>query len=107
MTALLPLVDSFAFQHTLKNFPGGATSAGVMKGLQAVLVFVVTSWVFCGRTGGEEMCFTGLKFASLVAVVSGVLTYAKATERRMQASGSDGGGGRAAKYAAVAAQDES
>jgi hypothetical protein len=22
--------------------------------------------VFCGKTGGEEMCFTGTKFASLV-----------------------------------------
>lgn len=37
-----------------------------MKGLQAVLVFAATALVFCGNTGGEEMCFTGMKFASLV-----------------------------------------
>ena len=79
----------------MKNFPGGATSAGVMKGLQAVLVFVVTSLVFCGRTGGDEMCFTVLKLVSLVAVVLGVGMYGTSTERRAQA--------RARRYARVVA----
>jgi drug/metabolite transporter (DMT)-like permease len=92
---LANLVHSFSFQYTLKNFPGGATSAGVMKGLQAVLVFVVTSLVFCGRTGGDEMCFTVLKLVSLVAVVLGVGMYGTSTERRAQA--------RARRYARVVA----
>lgn len=81
---LANLVHSIAFQFTLKHFPGGATSAGVFKGLQAVLVFVVTSAVFCGRTGGSEMCFSLLKFASLLFTASGVAMYGKATQRRMR-----------------------
>mmetsp|Transcript_10537 Transcript_10537/g.16186 ORF Transcript_10537/g.16186 Transcript_10537/m.16186 type:complete len:429 (-) Transcript_10537:45-1331(-) len=90
--SLANLVHALSFFHTLKHFPGGATSAGVMKGLQAVLVFVVTSWVFCGRSGGSEMCFTRLKFLSLIVVVTGLCIYGKATEQRMQ-HGSKGGDG--------------
>jgi drug/metabolite transporter (DMT)-like permease len=78
--SLSNLVHSMTFFHTLKCFPGGATSAGVMKGLQAVLVFATTSIVFCSRIGGQEMCFTSDKFISLLVVVSGVLLFAKATE---------------------------
>jgi len=78
--SLSNVVHAYTFFHTLKNFPGGATSAGVMKGLQAVLVFVVTSLIFCGRVGGLEMCFTRLKFLSLVVVVSGVGVFGKASD---------------------------
>ena len=74
------LIHSLAFFYTLKNFPGGATSAGVMKGLQAVLVFVFTSIVYCGSIGGAEMCFTDLKFISLLVVTGGVLIFLKSTE---------------------------
>lgn len=73
------LIHSLSYFHTIKYFPVGAVSAGVMKGLQAVLVFVFTSLVFCGKTGGEEMCFNHSKFVSIIIVVSGVLLYAKAT----------------------------
>ena len=78
-------VHSICFFHTLKHFWGGATSAGVMKGLQAVLVFVFTSLAYCGRLGGSEMCFSAVKFASLVTVVGGVVLFGKATERAMNA----------------------
>jgi len=78
--AISNLVHALTFFHTLKHFPGGATSAGVMKGLQAVLVFVTTSITFCSRLGGSEMCFTTDKFLSLVVVVAGVILFAKATE---------------------------
>ena len=64
---LANLVHSLTFSHTLKYFRGGATSAGVMKGLQAVLVFVASHLVYCGRVGGSEMCFTKVKFISLVS----------------------------------------
>lgn len=77
-------VHSITFFHTLKKFPGGATSAGVMKGLQAVLVFVLTNWAYCGRIGGEEMCFTQGKFLSLVTVTGGVVGYGYATQKRRQ-----------------------
>jgi len=78
--SLSNVIHAYTFFHTLKHFPGGATSAGVMKGLQAVLVFVFTSLVFCGKTGGLEMCFTPLKFVSLVVVVSGVGIFGKASD---------------------------
>ena len=79
--SLANLVHSTTFFHTLRHFPGGATSAGIMKGLQAVLVFVFTDWAFCGRTGGEEMCFTKAKFLSLATVVSGVVLFGAATQQ--------------------------
>ena len=37
---LANLLHCVTFQLTLKHCTGGATSAGVLKGLQAVLVFV-------------------------------------------------------------------
>mmetsp|Transcript_35654 Transcript_35654/g.86313 ORF Transcript_35654/g.86313 Transcript_35654/m.86313 type:complete len:361 (+) Transcript_35654:90-1172(+) len=82
--ALSNTVHSITFFHTLKKFPGGATSAGVMKGLQAVLVFALTDWAYCGKTGGEEMCFTQGKFLSLVTVTGGVVGYGYATQKRRQ-----------------------
>ena len=76
------LLHSVTFYVTLKHFPGGATSAGVLKGLQAVLVFGVGSLVLCGRWGGLEMCWSMVKFGSLVVVVCGILVYYVATTRR-------------------------
>ena len=76
------LIHALTFFQTLRNFPGGATSAGVMKGLQAVLVFCFTHWLYCGRIGGEEMCFTRSKFVSLVTVCTGLVVYGAATQRR-------------------------
>lgn len=78
--ALSNLIHAMTFFYTLQQFPGGATSAGVMKGLQAVLVFVASAWVFCGRSGGKEMCMTKDKVFSLLVVLSGVLIFGKATE---------------------------
>jgi len=85
------LVHALTFFYTLKCFPGGATSAGVMKGLQAVLVFVFTSVVYCDRTsagGGGEMCFTEIKFLSLVVVVGGVMLFAVGTDKGRKQSSS-------------------
>ena len=72
---LANLVHAISYFFTLRHFPGGAVSAGVMKGLQAVLVFVVTDRFFCGRTGGAEMCFSSTKLVSLVTVVGGVVLF--------------------------------
>lgn len=80
--ALANLIHAYTYFYTLKNFPSGAVSAGVMKGLQAVLVFVLTDVIFCGtKSGGEEMCFTRDKFYSLLIVVTGVIVFGIATER--------------------------
>lgn len=89
---LANLIHSLSFFHTLKNFPGGSVSAGVMKGLQAVLVFIFTSIVFCGTEGtGAEMCFDGLKFLSLIVVVGGVVLYGWATDRKHRQEQDDEG----------------
>ena len=78
---LANLVHSFSFYHTIRYFKGGSVSAGVMKGLQAVLVFVASHLLYCGRTGGAEMCFTQGKFLSLVTVTGGVVYFTWATEQ--------------------------
>lgn len=77
--AVANLVHSLTFFHTLRHFRGGATSAGLMKGLQAVLIFATTAIIFCGRKGGQEMCFSSNKLASLLIVVLGVSLYGLAT----------------------------
>ena len=82
------VVHALTFYHTLCYFPGGATSTAVGKGLQAVLVFVFTSLLYCHRLGGPEMCFSPAKLVSVVTVCGGVLGYGYATSRRRRGSGS-------------------
>jgi hypothetical protein len=81
------VVHSITYFHTLLHFPGGATSAGVMKGLQAVFVFVFTSFLYCNKLGGSEMCFSQSKFVSLVTVTGGVVGYGYATKKAVPDSG--------------------
>lgn len=76
---LANLVHSFSFYHTLAHYPGGSTSAGVMKGLQAVLVFIAAHFLYCGRPGDDDMCFSVYKFLSLITVVGGVTVFSLAT----------------------------
>lgn len=78
---LVSFIHSITFYHTLRHLPGGSTSAGVFKGLQAVLVFMITHVIYCGRVGGAEMCFSVVKFVSLVTVTGGVLGYGYATSK--------------------------
>jgi drug/metabolite transporter (DMT)-like permease len=85
--AMVSLIHSYSFYYTVKHYPGGATSAGVMKGLQAVLVFIASHFAYCGRYGGSEMCFSSLKLVSLVTVVSGVLGFSILTERQHRKAG--------------------
>jgi hypothetical protein len=47
----------------------------------SVLVFIVTHVAFCGKTGGEEMCFSRTKLMSLLTVCSGVFWYGRATQK--------------------------
>ncbi len=75
-------VHSITFYVTLRHFPGGATSAGVLKGLQAVLVFAVSAMILCERWGGNEMCWSNSKGISLVVVVSGIMIYGTFTEKK-------------------------
>jgi len=75
-------VHSLTYYGTLKYFPGGATSAGILKGLQAVLVFVAGAYFLCEKWGGREMCWSDSKFASLVIVVSGIMMYGAFTEKK-------------------------
>mmetsp|Transcript_21756 Transcript_21756/g.47283 ORF Transcript_21756/g.47283 Transcript_21756/m.47283 type:complete len:360 (-) Transcript_21756:240-1319(-) len=78
--AVMSMIHSVTFFHTVKYVPGGSTSAGVLKALQAVLVFAATSLAFCNRIGGTEMCFTWDRMVSLCIVVAGVVLFGKATE---------------------------
>eukprot|EP00964_Phaeocystis_antarctica_P072228 scaffold44141_cov56-Phaeocystis_antarctica.AAC.2 len=52
----------------------GAVTAGVMKGCQAVAVFVASDYFFCGAQASQ--CFSTAKAWSLLLVVLGTTTYA-------------------------------
>jgi len=91
--ALANLLHSVTFYTTLKHFPGGATSAGVLKGLQAVLVFAASAIILCGSIGGLEMCWTREKFISLVIVVFGIMVYGTFTEKKKGSSSTTRKGG--------------
>jgi hypothetical protein len=76
--SLANLFHSVSFYYTVAHYPGGATSAGIMKGLQAVLVFVAAHYIYCNRNNNNNdttMCFTTTKFISLITVVGGVVTF--------------------------------
>merc|ERR1712137_74456 len=75
--AFANFVHSASFFYLLKHL--GAVSAAVMKGLQAVLVFVMADIIFCGAH--EHQCIDAYKLVSLVIVVGGVLAYAAVTSR--------------------------
>lgn len=83
---LANLMHSFSFFHTLAHFPGGATSAGVMKGLQAVLVFVAAGMLYCTRSD-TDACFSTPKFVSLITVVGGVVLFSASTDQAKAAAG--------------------
>ena len=76
---LLSVLHTYTYFFTLAKYPSGATSAGVMKGLQAVLVFVCTDRLYCNKLGGPEMCFSRAKFISLITVCGGVFGYSYTT----------------------------
>jgi hypothetical protein len=81
------LIHSSTFFYILKYFPGGSTSAGIMKGLQAVIVFVIAHYLYCdptttssmthnnGNNTNQEMCFTTNKFIALITVSTGVIVF--------------------------------
>jgi hypothetical protein len=81
------LFHSYAFYFTLAHYPGGSTSAGVLKGLQAALVFVAAHWFYCS-TDSPGMCFSLPKLFSLVVVTSGVVLYST-DKPRPAATGTD------------------
>mmetsp|Transcript_16078 Transcript_16078/g.24308 ORF Transcript_16078/g.24308 Transcript_16078/m.24308 type:complete len:331 (-) Transcript_16078:183-1175(-) len=84
-------IHAFCFFHTLRFCPGGATSAGVMKGLQAVLVFLFSSIIYCGSVGGAEMCFSIPKLISLIVVVGGVVLFGRETGSKVNSHEHRGG----------------
>lgn len=65
------LVHAVCFFHLLSLL--GSTSVGVLKGVQSVLVFVLSHFAFCSMQPNQ--CFTSTKALSLCLVVLGVLAY--------------------------------
>jgi hypothetical protein len=74
-------IHSLTFYYTLKYVPGGATTAAVMKGLQAVMVFVF-SWIVdvCIHTSTSPI-FSWRKWSSLILVVTGVVLYGSMSKK--------------------------
>lgn len=75
--AVANLVHAGTFYNLLSWV--GCVTAGVLKGLQAVVVFVLAHLFFCGYKA--ENCFSPLKGVSLAVVVTGVTLYSVATRR--------------------------
>lgn len=77
-------LHSATFFYLLKWL--GAVSSAVLKGLQAVLVFVMANYIFCDDH--KEQCFDTWKWISLCIVIVGVLAYAAATSKSRVTSSS-------------------
>ena len=68
---LMNLVHFVCFFNLISAL--GSTTTGIMKGIQSVLVFVISHYAFCSYQ--KSQCFTPAKGLSLIVVVCGVLTY--------------------------------
>jgi len=71
------LIHAASFFHLLAHI--GATSAGLVKAVQAVAVFLLSHKMYCEQDPSQ--CLTPTKTLSLVVVVSGVLAYVFATAK--------------------------
>lgn len=68
---LINFVHAYCFFHLLGAI--GATTTGVLKGVQTVIVFIASHFAFCSLQ--QSQCFTTQKGVSLIVVVFGVLGY--------------------------------
>jgi len=65
------LVHAICFFHLLTF--AGSTTTGILKGVQSVMVFVLSHFAFCSLS--KSQCFSAGKATSLVLVVFGVFLY--------------------------------
>jgi len=72
LLTLASLVHAVTFYHLVGRM--GAVTAGVLKGCQAVAVFIGSHFFFCEAQ--ESQCFSVFKAWSLVLVLLGTATYA-------------------------------
>eukprot|EP01040_Poterioochromonas_malhamensis_P001211 gene1211-1284_t len=64
-------VHAYTFYHLLSKI--GSITTGLCKGVQSVLVFVASHFIFCSSR--KAQCFSSAKGASLVIVLLGVTLY--------------------------------
>lgn len=68
---IVNFIHGVCFYHLIKSV--GSTTTGILKGIQSVMVFVISHFAFCAFQ--RSQCFTNSKGASLVVVVCGVSCY--------------------------------
>ena len=68
---IVNFIHGVCFYHLIKSV--GSTTTGILKGVQSVMVFVISHFAFCAFQ--RSQCFTTSKGASLVVVVCGVSCY--------------------------------
>ena len=68
---IVNFIHGVCFYHLIKSV--GSTTTGILKGVQSVMVFVISHFAFCALQ--KSQCFTTAKGASLVVVVLGVSCY--------------------------------
>ena len=81
LLTLVSLVHAVTFYHLVGRM--GAVTAGVLKGCQAIAVFVGAHVLFCGTQASQ--CFSPAKACSLVLVLAGTSTYALSRGREQLA----------------------
>ncbi len=64
-------IHAYTFYHLLSKI--GSITTGLCKGVQSVLVFVASHFIFCSSQRAQ--CFSSAKGASLVIVLLGVTLY--------------------------------
>eukprot|EP01039_Chlorochromonas_danica_P000732 gene732-796_t len=73
LLTILAGVHGMIFYELLGSI--GSVSTGVCKGVQSVLVFIVSHWAFCSLKASE--CFSRTKALSLLIVSLGVYLYSR------------------------------
>ena len=71
LLVIINFIHGLCFYHLIKSV--GSTTTGILKGVQSVMVFVISHFAFCAFQ--RSQCFTTSKGASLVVVVCGVSCY--------------------------------
>jgi drug/metabolite transporter (DMT)-like permease len=90
MLILVNFIHAFCFFNLLGSI--GATTTGVLKGVQTVIVFILSHFAFCSLQ--RSQCFTIDKGASLVIVVIGIIGYSCFYQNISDTSNSKADGGR-------------
>ena len=83
LLVLNSLAHTLCFFHFIRLL--GSVSITVVKGLQGVLLFACSHVLYCGATHPSQ-CWSRLKAASMLVILSGVILYANTGEEHVSSA---------------------